>query len=391
MLLLGIENELGLHRMATVRLRYTATDDSSWSVTATFDRTRPRSAEAAAAVVDDAVVHLAFPQWSDASVFARHPEQGSAAFATAFDAAVLGAPAYRRVGADPSRISRAAVMSGKLPGTPPAGCWRFAPHRDDRHRRPTLVESTRDGGVAITTESAEGLHRVEGDRSTSVQIPAGAVLFSEVMLDRAADGDLSQVRQEVRRWSQWVTDRADAGTLPARDADLRFDNTVVAGDSFAVLAAGRTDRPVGDARWDALGDLVEPARGARHPWPAATDAVTIVASLGAMVGLDVPDDTAALDRYVPAFGDEGQSGDVAGLTAVVERLTATNAALAGRAQWFEQKLSTVERDLGYGPNGTAPSWRPRSASRKRCAAAPRTCVGRSPTGSATWSSARCAS
>ena len=47
-LALAVENELGLHRITSLRSRYTQNDDAAWDVLATFDASRPRHRDALA-------------------------------------------------------------------------------------------------------------------------------------------------------------------------------------------------------------------------------------------------------------------------------------------------------------------------------------------------------
>lgn len=185
----------------------------------------------------------------------------------------------------------------------------------------------------------------EGSAAHTVQVSPDARLLSEDLLDACADSDLTAMRGVLHDYVATLESWAGDGKLPATSADARPDNLLVQDGTLVPLAPAVGPRSVEEAAWDGLGDLVQVirVRGARHPWPSATDDRTMLALLGAMAGLSVPDDVERFVRQTPEPALPAY--DVPGLLAVNERLRETNAALASRAQWFEDRLNTREREM----------------------------------------------
>ncbi|AKU16203.1 hypothetical protein [Luteipulveratus mongoliensis] len=354
-LLLAVEHELGLHRIASLHSRYTANNDADWSVTATFDLSRPRTPKAVLAAAAEAglttqALGSAYPAWDDQTVLAYGAESFTPPMHAVLAAVTLGSPAFRRVGADPTRVTRAAVMSGRLADLA-SGWVLVASGVAGQGNSPTkaIVESTLHGGVATYTAVRAGVQRTLDDgEPTKIAIPAGSRLLSEDILDACAAHDLPVLRRQLKQYAGWLAAAAPEGTLPAARSDARLDNVLVDGDRLLPLAPGDRERPLEAATWVGLADLVHVirARGARHPWPSAMDDRTMLATIGAMAGLTLQDD---LDRYLAAAPASQEPAlpahDVPGLLAVIERLTETNEALASRAQWFEDRLNTREREM----------------------------------------------
>ncbi|MBO1755626.1 hypothetical protein [Allobranchiibius sp. CTAmp26] len=349
-LLLGVENELGLQRITSLHSRYTSDHDEDWSVTTTFDASRPRSLQALTEVAADlgsVQVLGALPTWQEQTVLVSGIDHLSPELTTLLGALTLGSPAYRRVGADPSRMTRAAVLSGRLPQLCSGWVLIAGPTPVDAYDGACILADDAAGRVATYTD-ADGrvLRRVPGAPDAVVPVSARAESLSGVALDACAAQDVAGLRALLVRYRGWLVGRATDGVLPRDVADTRVDNVVLDEDGFQVLAPAEDDRPVDDATWAALADLVLVirARGSRHPWPAATDDTTMLATLGAMVGLpadDVP------EGLLPAADEPAglPAHDVSGLLAVVERLTETNQALASRSRWFEERLNVREREM----------------------------------------------
>ena len=142
-----------------------------------------------------------------------------------------------------------------------------------------------------------------------------APTLQALLLDAVADGDLDAVRALLRRWSDWLHDRAGdpaevdgpqpflradgSGVLPAEYFDAMFDNFLV--DStvdgpVALTYIDREWRPEGGASLRAV--LVRSlwwfavrvvTRGGWSPWPDAPSPRQMVVHLGALVDLDVTD------------------------------------------------------------------------------------------------------
>ncbi|NYJ73946.1 class I SAM-dependent methyltransferase [Allobranchiibius huperziae] len=350
-LLLGVENELGLQRITSLHSRYTSDHDEDWSVTATFDASRPRSLQALIDVADgdtgSVQVLGALPIWQEQTVLVSGIDELSPELTTLLGALTLGSPAYRRVGADPTRMTRAAVLSGRLPHLCSGWILITGPTPVQAYAGAGILADDPAGRVATYTDvDGQVLRRVPGASDAIVPVSASAESLSGTALDACAAQDVAGLRALLVRYRAWLVANATDGVLSRDVADTRVDNVMLDDDGFQALAPAEDDRPLDEATWAALADLVLVirARGSRHPWPAATDDTTMLATLGAMVGLPadgVPegllaaaDETAGLPAH-----------DVSGLLAVVERLTETNEALASRSRWFEERLNVREREM----------------------------------------------
>ncbi|XAS75974.1 class I SAM-dependent methyltransferase [Dermatophilaceae bacterium Sec6.4] len=354
-LLLAVENELGLAQLTSLHSRYTSDRDEDWSVTATFDDTRPRSSRALAQVAASAghtQILGALPTWQEQTVLISEFDDASAPMTTLLGALTLGSPAYRRVGADPSRVTRAAVLSGRLAQLCSGWLLITGSAPVPGLAATTIIADDLVDRAATYVETGERIvRRVPGAPDTELSISDDARLLSGLALDACAAQDLPGLRELLGRYRSWLVATTEQdGTLPAAYADTRLDNVLLdspGSANFTALAPGDRAVEVDTATWSALADLVLVirARGARHPWPVATDDATMLATLGAMVGLpgrDAPQD------LLPAGDDisaQLPAHDVPGLLAVIERLTETNAALSARSRWFEERLNIREREM----------------------------------------------
>lgn len=350
-LALVTENELGLHRMTAVRSRFTANENADWSPTETFDISRPRDPQALSEAIGAAGLTVdgegaVLPTWDDQTVWVAGADRLDASGQAVLGAVTLAAPTFRRVGSDPTRLTRAAVLGNRLPQVA-SGWWVVATRGAGNSPAPadsaTIVASSVDGQVH---EFSCGATELTCD-GRSVRIPSGAAPFGEMVLDAAADGDLSVVRALVSRLAPYIDARSVDGSVDAAFADARPDNLLATDDELIPVVPATDSADRDEVVWRALADIVHVirARGARHPWPSATDDQTMFASLAAMAGVAVPDDIEPwLARPVGGAAD-APVADVSGLIAVVERLTETNKALGARATWYEQRLASTERDL----------------------------------------------
>ncbi len=348
-LVLASENELGLHRMTALRSRFTANEDGDWSPTETFDATRPRDPRELRDALEAAGLGVlaggeVLPTWDEQTVFLSGATELDEAGHALLGAVTLGSPTFRGVGADPTRLTRAAVLGKRLPQV--ASAWWLVAGRGGAADKPTpgprIVASAFDGSVHQFALGADGWTR-DGEPFT---VPSGALPFGEQLLDACADGDLTVVRGMLQRLAGHVDAHTADGSVPAQYADARPDNLLLAGDDLhPVLPGAQSSRE--EVLWRALADIVHVvrARGARHPWPSATDDPTMFASLAAMTGVALPEEIEPWLTRAAAAAPANPLTDVSGLIAVVERLTETNKALASRATWYEQRLASTERDL----------------------------------------------
>ena len=347
-LLLGVENELGLHRITSLRSRYTSDRDEDWSVTATFDSTRPRSADALADLTDCGSVQVlgALPTWQEQTVLVSRPAELTPQMNTVLGAVTLGSSAFRRVGADPTRVTRAAVLSGRLVEFASGWVLVAGPARSaDLDAARILVEDAAGRVVTYREEAGQIIRQLAGVSDREMTVSASARSLAGLALDACAGQDLAGLRAMLSKLREQLVELSVNGVLPAEFADARLDNVLVDGENLQMLAPADADRGVDDTTWDALADLVQiiRARGSRHPWPVATDDTTMLATLGAMVGL--PSDGAP-QTGVPSEDPAAlPAHDVPGLLAVIDRLTDANAALASRSRWFEERLNVREREM----------------------------------------------
>lgn len=345
-LALAVENELGLHRMTSLRSRYTSNDNGAWNVVATFDGTRPRSRAqllevlAGGALVEPQVADL-LPTWDERTIVARGMDDASAQVTSLLESLTLASPALRRLGADPTRITRAAVLAGRVADMPSG--WLVVAGAAPTAAGASIIASTASGEAVTYREEAGALVEDEGRRFT---LPTHGRHFGELALDACASGDAATFRSLVQQWWAWAQEQADGGTLEAARVDLRFDNLMTDGTGFVPVVQGRASALLDLAAWTAICDFVAVvrARGSRHLWPAATDDRTMAATIGAMAGVPARDDLDGIlgrretQLNLPAH-------DVSGLLAVIERLEEKNKALAARANWFENRLNLREREL----------------------------------------------
>lgn len=354
-LLLAVENELGLAQLTSLHSRYTSDRDEDWSVTATFDDTRPRSSQALAQVAASAghtQILGALPTWQEQTVLISEFDDASAPMTTLLGALTLGSPAYRRVGADPSRVTRAAVLSGRLAHLCSGWLLITGSAPVPSLATTTIIADDLADRAATYVEVGERIvRRVPGAPDTELSISDDARLLSGLALDACAAQDLPGLRELLGRYRSWLVATTEQdGTVPAAYSDTRLDNVLLDSPgsvNFTALTPGDHAVEVDTATWSALADLVLVirARGARHPWPVATDDATMLATLGAMVGLPAHD---APQDLLPAGDDitaQLPAHDVPGLLAVIERLTETNAALSARSRWFEERLNIREREM----------------------------------------------
>lgn len=380
---IGIENELGLHRLASLRSRYAADGDRDWAVLSTYDVTRPRTSAQVrspltAAGLDTLSVHAAYADWTRPVALATNLDgsdqdggAGTAAGLTTLLALVAeGAPSRHRVLADPSRVTQVAASAGLLGHFAAGWLVEVAPAGSGSQSGGAAVSGAVtprlivDSGLstfafesAATTEEADAVEaclvRRELDRAdrvssvTTLTLPAGSTLFCDELAAACAAHRLPQIRMLLTEYAQWVADRADAeGMLDEETSAAALDNVVRSGDEWVVLLSGAGRLSATERTWYSFGNLVAVLRdrGGRHPWPSATDDVTLLSILGAMAGV-APVESPAAFLTAPPLPPGDAIHTVAALLSVVDRLTEQNTATASRAAWFERRLNEREREL----------------------------------------------
>ena len=243
-----------------------------------------------------------------------------------------------------------------------------------RERRFPATGPATDGWLAQTLEAEEPYYE--------------APTLQSLLLDAVADGDLDALRLLLRRWSDWLHDRAGdpapldgaqpflradgSGVLPAEYFDAMFDNFLVAtavDGPVALTYIDREWRPEGGASlravmvrslwWFAVRVVT---RGGWSPWPDAPSPRQMVVRLGSLVGLDVTDDdveaslSADAELHVKVHGGtaefarrlldelDGRSSVDADLpgSGLARRLLETRTALSDVQTEYETSLGVVE-------------------------------------------------
>lgn len=350
-LLVGVENELGLHHLHSPRSRKADNTDADWDVLAAHDDSRPRSeAQLVARVVAEGLavnrIYSVFPSWLNASLVVSGQLDDHAS--RLLGLLSMRSPHLRRGWADPSRIVRAANAAGYLRVL--ASGWLVDAARGitvDSSDRPLIVEETSIGAVSYSSAASGVLIRQSAEGRATIRVPAGATLLSELFIDACASHRLPDIRALLNDYAAWVSRNEARGCLPRYMSLAGFENVVRAEEEFLVLTPGTTSVAGTDRLWATLGELAAMLRdrGVRHPWPAFTSDKQLVLILAAMTGLPVEGD---LDpSLIPPRPLElpAASLDPAGLLASVQRLEESNAALRSRSEWFQRRLDEREREL----------------------------------------------
>jgi SAM-dependent methyltransferase len=334
LLLLTVENELGVHRLVDPSTPTAAQTDEAWRPLGEFD-TKPgnptRLAErltaeglavdwlGAAWPLPDRPTLIATP-----NALADGPVDALAAVAAS---AVARAYANKPVLSDPRRLAAAAVRGGL--GAELAAAWLVVAYRAPHPGTvlglaPVLIG---DGPVLEVTPEAGGwirrVARETPDRDLSAltgPLPGGRLL-EELLLGAGLRHDLPTMRRLLTGW---------LAALPGVTAD----NVVVERDTFARLDPSVTDQGDVLRRFaQTLLDGVYP-----HPWPAATDLDTLTAILHGAAGLAAASPPAPLEA-LPAPDSRREHEEQ--LRALRRQL----ADAASRVQWYEAELDKRDGQL----------------------------------------------
>ena len=286
-LLLTVENELGVHRLVDPAAATAARTDDAWRSLGEFDDSQPGSPARLAdrlGAEDLAVDWLgaAWPEPGSPTLIATADALRDGpvdALAAAVASAVASAYTNRMALSDPRRLAAAAVRGGIGPEL--AAAWLVIAHRAPvpAASLPLPPVLLGDGPVLEVAPGPEGewvrrvLREVPGrDHAPAGPLPPGRLL-EELLLGACLRHDLPAVRGLLAGWM---------AALP----DATPDNVVVAGETFSRLD------PSVPARADVLRGFAATLRtgGYAHPWPAATDLRTLTAILHGAAGLpgDIP-------------------------------------------------------------------------------------------------------
>lgn len=341
--LLGIENELGLHRVAETLDPRMADDDANWCPLATWDGTRPRTTSAVerllAGTGRTGAVHQVFPTWSAPTVAATAMEQAPPAL-RALLTALAGRPETAGVQV-PGVLHRRALA---LADTFPDACAGWVLVLGESPPGPRLLQSTKKGIACWTGTDTDRVRRCapgEPDWETAVP-PYGATLLVD-LVEAFVDSDTPRLRRLLPAWRTRLDSLAVDGILPAAYADARFANLLAGDDADAALRASGAvplmpadaPAPMDEVVWSALGDLLVTVRasGLRHPWPSSMHPRTVFETLVAMSGAEPPQDSSSWFSFEEAPVPELQTRQE--LLAVVERQREELRGAWSRFHWDE--------------------------------------------------------
>jgi SAM-dependent methyltransferase len=341
MLLLAVENELGVHRLVDPSSPTAAQDDGAWRPLGEFDTKPGNPARLAARLAAEGLavdwLGSAWPVPAAPTLIATPDAMRDGpvdALAAVAASAVARAYARRSVLSDPRRLAAAAVRGGL--GAELAAAWLVVAYRAPRPGRvltlpPILIGGDQPTGDAVVEVGPDGeagwTRRVVRGNAADGTLPTGRLL-EELLLGAALRHDLPTLRRLLTGWM---------AALPGATAD----NVVVDHDRFAVLDPSRPETP------DALRRFGQTLLGGvyPHPWPAATDLGTLTAILHGAAGLraDAPAPAAAegsTDTDTEAAPDSRREH--------AEQLRALQRQLAdaaSRVQWYEAELDKRDGQL----------------------------------------------
>jgi len=335
MLLLAVENELGVHRLVDPSTPTSAQTDGAWRPLGEFD-TKPGNPTRLAAKLsaEGLAVDWLGAAWPlpEAPTLIATPNALTDGPVDALAAAAAGAVgrayADRSVLSDPRRLAAAAVRGGLGPEF--AASWLVVAHRAPRPGialalPPVLLG---DAPVIEIAPDPDGgwvrrVVRPEPGRDLSAltgPLPAGRLL-EELLLAACLRHDLPVIRRLLTGW---------VAALPGATAD----NVVVDHDAFMLLDPSVPAQP------EVLRRFAQTLIGGvyTHPWPAAIDLGALTAILHGAAGLPtgvpaIPDD----DFAAPDSRREHEEQ--------IRALRRQLADAASRVQWYEAELDKRDGQL----------------------------------------------
>ncbi len=363
-LLLGVENELGVHRLVDRGAPTSAHGDGAWHPVAEFDATRPTTASRLTEYLEAGglragQVYAAWPVPEAPTVLAAPPaltgvDRPGGALATVVSTACAAAFAGRPVLSDPRRLAATAVRGGL--GMEFAPAWVVLAHRAPRAAAPPplpqvlvgdpvagrgagLVQEivgdghggwTRRGvrpaalpaddarpagpaaGIRPVPPAADGVHpaaRAVGVRrdlaALDGPVPPGRPL-EEILIADALRHDLPALRRRLTAYTAWLAvGMQQDDPLAGRYVFATVDNVLADGDRFHLLdpswsATATVDVPVVACRALHRFAATVAGGGYAHPWPAAAGTGALTLMLAAAAGLRLDEDVLARARELEA-------------------------------------------------------------------------------------------
>ncbi|MBL6279547.1 class I SAM-dependent methyltransferase [Micromonospora fiedleri] len=331
-LLLRLDNPLGVHRLVAASGWYVGRDDAEWTVGGVLDTGRPANLDQLRLRLDAVGLRVTgsyagYPRPESTTALLATDELARRTTSGLFEAVLQESCtrgyAGRFVLADPARLAVDALYAGRAGDLAPS--WLAVAHRppafDDECDRltatrtplPAAVLSTGDR-VARIVEVVDGPHGWHWHRPGPVAaaatpapyasreiacldpaapdgpVPDGRLLHS-LLLDGCLRRDTALLRRLLRNYADWLTNQAATDRLTGAVALAGVDNLVVAGDRFAVLdPSWRADDPLPvdvvlfRALWRFATELL--TGGYAHPWTSTLDAVGLTVVLGGVAGRD---------------------------------------------------------------------------------------------------------
>ena len=397
LLLVGAENELGLHRISGVHPSRTHRGNHEWAMTPA----RPAHAGDLAEILDRTGLPLArcyaaypLPETPsallsvDGLAAGRLPLPGLSMMLAAACARGL---ADRPVLSDPSRTVRSALRAGLGAGL--AASWIAVARRPAADQvLPELPDALIAEGAGywstvceLQAEGDGGLHRrLCGDDAATRAIgsvvrepgrltggvPVGETL-DELLRDACERQDTPALRRLLRDYATWLVEQGENGDLTGTAVFATPDNVIVEGTGFSIL----------DSSWEWAGQV--PAQqvlarslrrfliglvisGQRHPWPLSVGIDRLCMTLHAMAGHPAAHETLdaglRLEAEVVAIQEDlseekvfeglrlatGMPGAVVGhreLVATNARLQDEVGTLREQIRWMDQTLVAKEEAM----------------------------------------------
>ncbi|WP_410812049.1 class I SAM-dependent methyltransferase [Micromonospora sp. 067-2] len=335
-LLLRLDNPLGLHRLVDTSAWYADRNDSAWAIGGVLDRAHPANREQLRDRLTDAgllptACWAAYPTVGsptallDADQLDR--DAGSGLFDAVLHGACAGGSTTGPVLQDPARLAVDALHAGRAADLAPG--WLLLARRPGGPASPaadgelpTVLAQTGPPGIGVlevlsgpsgwrwglaapTTSnepaaapfaSREAAYR-DAD-ALSGPVPSGRLLRT-VLLDAALRRDLATLRALLRGYAGWLAGQADDdGRIAGAAALASTDNVVVDGDRYAVLepswratAALPGDVVLARGLWRFAADLL--TGGYAHPWSSTLDVAGLTVVLGGLAGHDLARETVA--------------------------------------------------------------------------------------------------
>ena len=332
-LVLAVENELGVHRLSGWTQPETDDSDAAWTPPVSDDPTRPRTA---AELVDRS--------GGSGTVWPLSPHPVAPVVLWGPALATVDRTAYTGLHAAIAELAAAALPAGPTvtdPGLLLRRAWRSG-LVGELAAGWLVVSDPAAGGADLLAHlpggrllaGADGIVSYDGPAGAQV-VPAGE-LVSDLLLRAALLPDQARLRSELTSYAEWLAEHPSA----AADRVVRAEDGTYA--ELPAFAPGEGQSLLGTAA--ALVARVE-RYGYRRTWPSYLAPAEAVGWVVAMRG--TPADEGAVRAAAEAHGlTPVEPADVPLDEApVAQRLRERADRNVSRARWLEDKLKTAEKQL----------------------------------------------